>query len=50
MGSRKSSFEKKKYMAVLRSNRNIPAWVILKTGRRVTVNFKRRDWRHRKVR
>lgn len=50
MGSVKTAFEKKKYMAALKSNRNVPAWVILKTSRRVTSNFKRRDWRHRKLR
>ncbi|MGC8569289.1 MAG: 50S ribosomal protein L39e [Nitrososphaeria archaeon] len=50
MGSRKSSFEKKFYMAKLRSNSPVPAWVMLRTNREVRFNYKRRDWRHRKLR
>jgi len=50
LGSRKDTSEKKFYMAKLRENSPVPAWVMLKTNRRVRFNFKRRDWRHRKLR
>lgn len=32
-----------------KSNRNPPAWVIVKTDRKVTYNFKRRNWRRVKL-
>ena len=33
----------------LKSNRPVPAWVIVKTMRRFTVNPKRRHWRRTKL-
>jgi len=49
MGSIKTGREKKAYLSAMRKNRPVPAWVILKTSRKFMSNFKRRDWRHRKL-
>ncbi|MEM4311316.1 MAG: 50S ribosomal protein L39e [Nitrososphaerales archaeon] len=47
MASRKPSGVKKRYMKALKSNRAVPAWVIVKTKRKVRTNPKRRNWRRK---
>ncbi len=32
-------------MKAVKSNRRVPGWVMVKTDRRVTQNYKRRSWR-----
>lgn len=49
--SHKTFIIKKKLGKKMRQNRQIPRWVMLKTGVRkpVKYNFKRRHWRHTKL-
>ncbi len=47
----KKSLQKKKILAkAARKNRRIPAFVMLKTARKVSYNPYRRDWRTDKLR
>lgn len=48
--SKKSLQKKKKLAKAEKKNRAIPAFVILKTARKVTYNPYRRDWRTDKLR
>ncbi len=49
MGSNKSGKDKKAYVSAMRKNKPVPSWVVLRTNRNFTFNFKRRDWRHKKL-
>ena len=49
MSSRKTTGEKNRYVKRLRQNRPPPAWVIVKTKRRVTRSPKQRNWRVTKL-
>jgi large subunit ribosomal protein L39e len=42
---KKSKAKKKRLGKLDRQNSRIPPWVMLKTNREVTRNFKRRNWR-----
>jgi len=48
--SKKSLQKKKKLAKAARKNRRIPAFVILKTARKVSYNPNRRNWRTDKLR
>jgi len=49
MASRKPSGVKKRLLKALKSNRSVPAWVILRTKRKVRTNPKRRNWRRKSL-
>lgn len=49
MSSRKACAEKVRYMSKLRSNRPPPAWVIIRTKRRVIRSPAQRNWRVNKL-
>ncbi|MGC8547126.1 MAG: 50S ribosomal protein L39e [Thermoplasmata archaeon] len=40
---------KKRLMAKVNENSRVPAWVMIRTNRRVTTNPKRRTWRRNKL-
>jgi large subunit ribosomal protein L39e len=40
---------KKRLMAKVKENSRVPAWVMMKTNRRVTTNPKRRTWKRNKL-
>ena len=50
MAARKSTPRKIRLMSKIRQNSPVPAWVIVKTKRRVRTNPKRRQWRRTDVR
>lgn len=43
--SKKSKAKKKRLAKLERQNSRVPAWVVMKTGRDVQRNPKRRSWR-----
>jgi large subunit ribosomal protein L39e len=43
--SKKSKAKKKRLAKLERQNSRVPAWVVMKTGRDVQRNPKRRNWR-----
>ncbi|MGB9759389.1 MAG: 50S ribosomal protein L39e [Thermoproteota archaeon] len=45
MTSRKKAILKTRLIAKARRAFGVPAWVILKTNRRVRVSYRRRHWR-----
>ncbi|MEB3844227.1 MAG: 50S ribosomal protein L39e [Desulfurococcales archaeon] len=49
MARNKPLARKLRLAKALKSNSPVPAWVILKTNRRVTVNAHRRHWRISKL-
>lgn len=49
MAARKSTPRKIRLMSKIRQNSAVPAWVIVKTKRRVRTNPKRRQWRRTDV-
>ncbi|MCP8307794.1 MAG: 50S ribosomal protein L39e [archaeon] len=49
MGSIKTSGLKKRLVKKARQNSPVPAWVVVKTKRKVRTNPKRRMWRRRKL-
>ncbi len=49
MAKNKSSKKKKKLGKAIAKNRTIPAFVTLKTNRRVSRNPRRRNWRSKKL-
>ncbi|MGC8660937.1 MAG: 50S ribosomal protein L39e [Nitrososphaeria archaeon] len=49
MGSNKNAKDKKRFVTAIRKNKPVPSWAVLKTNRTFTYNFKRRDWRHKKI-
>jgi large subunit ribosomal protein L39e len=49
MAARKSSAKKNRLLKKLKQNSAVPAWVIVRTNRRVRRNPKQRDWRRSDV-
>ena len=49
MSRNKTSGEKKRLMKALKSNAAPPAWITVKTNRRVTRSPKQRFWRTQKI-
>ena len=49
MASHKPLGLKLRLASAAKSNRNPPTWVIVKTNRRMTFNFKKRNWRRVKL-
>ena len=49
MSSHKRSGEKIRYMAYIRSNRPPPAWVVVRTKRKVVRSPAQRNWRTNKL-
>ncbi|MCP8304564.1 MAG: 50S ribosomal protein L39e [archaeon] len=49
MGSIKPSGLKKRLLKKTKQNSPVPAWVIVKTGRKVRTNPKRRSWRRKRL-
>ncbi|MEM3437006.1 MAG: 50S ribosomal protein L39e [Nitrososphaerales archaeon] len=49
MGAIKPSALKKRLIKKMKQNSPAPAWVIIKTKRRVRTNPKRRMWRRKKL-
>jgi large subunit ribosomal protein L39e len=45
MSSRKPLGKKLRLMAAEKSNRRVPAWIMIRTARRFTNHPKRRTWR-----
>ena len=50
MAARKSTPRKIRLMSKMKQNSAVPAWIIVKTKRRVRTNPKRRAWRRTDVR
>jgi len=48
--SKKSDKKKKRLAKARKKNRRVPPFVVLKTGRKITYNPNRRDWRTEKLR
>lgn len=49
LGAIKPSGLKKRLIKKMRQNSPVPAWVIIRTKRRVRTNPKRRMWRRKKL-
>jgi large subunit ribosomal protein L39e len=49
MGANKSTPRKIRLMSKLKQNAAVPAWIIVKTKRKVRTNPKRRQWRRTDV-
>lgn len=49
MTSRKTSGVKKRLIRALKSNKPVPAWIMVRTNRKVRTNPKRRHWRSKKL-
>lgn len=49
MARNKHVATKKRLMAKVNENSRVPAWVMMKTNRRVTTNPKRRTWKRNKL-
>jgi len=49
MAARKNTSRKKRLMKRTRQNRPVPAWVVIRTNRKVRTNPKRRLWRRSDV-
>ncbi|MDG6939848.1 MAG: 50S ribosomal protein L39e [Nitrososphaerota archaeon] len=49
MSKNKTSGEKKRLMKALRQNSAPPAWITVRTNRRVRRNPKQRQWRSQKL-
>ncbi|MDE1727295.1 MAG: 50S ribosomal protein L39e [Thaumarchaeota archaeon] len=50
MAARKSTPRKIRLMSKIKQNAAVPAWIIVKTKRKVRTNPKRRQWRKTDVR
>lgn len=49
MARHKPLGRKLRLASALNSNAPIPLWVVVKTRRKVRVNYKRRNWRRQKL-
>jgi len=49
MGARKSSAKKNRLIKKVKQNSPVPAWIIIRTNRRVRRNPKQRQWRRTDV-
>ncbi|WP_075060543.1 50S ribosomal protein L39e [Thermocladium modestius] len=49
MASHKPLGRKLRLSAAARRNRNPPSWVVVKTNRRVTLSYTKRNWRRNKL-
>jgi len=49
MARNKPEALKKRLLAKVKENSRVPAWVMIRTNRRVTTNPKRRTWRRNKL-
>ena len=49
MGARKHTGRKNRLMKKIKQNSPLPAWIIVRTGRRVRRNPKQREWRRTDV-
>lgn len=49
MGARKSSARKNRLIKKVKQNSPVPAWIIIRTNRRVRRNPKQRQWRRTDV-
>jgi len=49
VAARKSGARKTRLMKKIKQKSSVPAWVILKTKRKVRTNPKRREWRRSDV-
>ncbi len=49
LGAIKPSGLKKRLVKKMKQNSSVPAWVIIKTKRKVRTNPKRRTWRRKKL-
>lgn len=45
MSRNKETGRKIRLMSATNSNKRVPGWVMMRTGKRLTQNKKRRDWR-----
>lgn len=50
MAAHKSTPRKIRLMKKLKQNSSVPAWIIVKTKRKVRTNPKKREWRRTDVR
>lgn len=49
MARNKHVAKKKRLLKAMKSNRRVPAWIILRTSRRFLTHPKRRNWRRNKL-
>ena len=49
MAARKNTSRKKRLMRKTKQNQPVPAWIIIRTKRKVRTNPKRRAWRRSDV-
>ncbi|MFQ5940765.1 MAG: 50S ribosomal protein L39e [Nitrososphaerales archaeon] len=49
MAARKHTGRKNRLIKKMKQNTSVPAWVIVRTGRRVRRNPKQREWRRTDV-
>lgn len=49
MATKKPSARKRRLLRAGKSNRRVPAWVMIKTNRRFTQHPKQRSWRRNKL-
>ncbi|HZA06438.1 MAG TPA: 50S ribosomal protein L39e [Nitrososphaeraceae archaeon] len=49
MAARKNTSRKKRLIKHMKQNRPVPAWIIIRTHRKVRTNPKRRLWRRTDV-
>ncbi len=49
MASKKPLGKKLRLMAAEKSNRRVPAWIMIRTARRFTTHPKRRSWRRNRM-
>jgi len=49
MGARKSSARKNRLIKKVKQNSPVPAWIIIRTNRKVRRNPKQRQWRRTDV-
>lgn len=49
MGARKSSAKKNRLIKKVKQNSPVPAWIIIRTNRKVRRNPKQRQWRRTDV-
>lgn len=49
MSAHKHPARKRRLMAAVKSNRRVPAWVMVRTARRFTRHPKQRNWRRTRL-
>lgn len=49
MASKKPTAKKRRLLRAGKSNRRVPAWIIIRTSRRFVQHPKRRSWRRNRI-